>query len=101
MAARRDQLNLRPEDLQHVWRRERAEPREDLIEEVSRKNAGQRDNDQQRGKNGQEVVIRQLGRQAEAVVSDSFFQRSFEQPSPSDRSAKRDRHLAPLSRSLS
>jgi hypothetical protein len=41
-----DQLDLRCDDPQHVGRRERAEPRKDLIENVARKDARQRDDHQ-------------------------------------------------------
>jgi hypothetical protein len=71
VVALRDQLNLRPDDLQHVRRRERAERRQDLLEQVCREEARQRDHDEQCRKYRQkEVVGKLIGKTKTAVLND-------------------------------
>ena len=82
----RDLPDLVLDDRDDVGRHDPAERRDDAIQEVlERKEAGQRDADQDGGEEGEEEVVRELGREPEAIVGHELLDRARDELAPGER----------------
>ena len=71
------------EEPEHIRRRDRAQRPDHIVNEIGeRKEARERQNEQHRGKQGKKEVIRELGREARAIVIAYFLDPALQEVAP-------------------
>jgi hypothetical protein len=83
------------ENTEHICGRDRSQRPDDIIHEVGqRKEAGEREHEQHGRKERKKEVVRELSRQAEAVVATRFFRRALEEFAPAQGDVECREHRA-------